>query len=72
MKKQFKLINLECASCAAKIESAIKKIDGVESAAISFMTQKLTIDADEGRFESIMDKVASICKRLEPDCKVMR
>ena len=47
MKKKFKLTDLDCANCAAKMEDAIKKIDGVKEATVSFMTQKLTIEADE-------------------------
>ena len=51
MKKKFKLTNLDCANCAAKMENAIKKIDGVRDANVSFMTQKMTIEADDSRFD---------------------
>lgn len=71
MKKKFKLDDLGCANCAAKMEDAIKKIDGVNDATISFMTQKLTIDADEGRFDAIMAEAARVCKRIEPDCTIV-
>ena len=47
MKKHFKLQDLDCANCAAKMENAVKKLDGVNDVAISFMTQKMTIDADD-------------------------
>lgn len=70
MKKKFKLTNLDCANCAAKMEDAIKKIDGVSDAAVSFLMQKLTIDADEARFDAIMQEVAAVCKRVEPDCEI--
>ena len=53
MKKKFKLIDLDCANCAAKMEDAIKKIDGVEDANVSFMTQKMTIIAEEDQFDRI-------------------
>ena len=46
MKKKFKLQDLDCANCAAKMEESIKKIDGVNDAVVSFMTQKMTVDAD--------------------------
>ena len=72
MTKRFKLIDLDCANCAAKMENAIKKIDGVSDATVSFMTQRRTIDADEARFEQIMDKVAAVCKKVEPDCQIVR
>ena len=54
MKKTFKMIDLDCANCAAKMEDAIKKIDGVQDAAVSFMTQKLTIQADDARFDAVV------------------
>ena len=54
MKKTFKMIDLDCANCAAKMEAAIKKIDGVQDAAVSFMTQKLTIQADDARFDAVV------------------
>ena len=72
MKKKFNLIDLDCANCAAKMEEAINKIDGVNSATVSFMAQRLTIDADESRFDSIMKEVAAVCKRVEPDCEIER
>ena len=57
MKKKFKLQDLDCANCAAKMEDAIKKIDGVNDASVSFMAQKMTVDADDARFEEIMDEI---------------
>ena len=72
MKKRFKLENLDCANCAAKMEDAIKKLDGVNDASVSFLTQKLTLDADDARFEEILDQAAKACKRVEPDCKLLR
>lgn len=72
MKKRFKLENLDCANCAAKMEAAIQKIDGVNDATISFMAQKLTLDADETRFEAIVDEVQRVCKKVEPDCQIIR
>lgn len=71
MKKKFKLIDLDCANCAAKMEEAIKKIDGVNDAAVNFMSQRLTIDADEGRFDAIMAEAARVCKKIEPDCTIV-
>lgn len=68
MKKKFKLTDLDCANCAAKMENAIKKIEGVTDATVSFMTQKLSIEADDSRFEEIMKEVVAVCKKVEPDC----
>lgn len=72
MKKKFKLQDLDCANCAAKMEEAIKKIDGVNDASVSFMTQKLTIDAVDDRFDAIMDEVEKVCAKVEPDTKILR
>lgn len=68
MKKKFKLQDLDCANCAAKMEEAIKKIEGVTDANVSFMTQKMSIEADESRFEAIMKEVVEVCRKVEPDC----
>lgn len=68
MKKKFKLTDLDCANCAAKMEDAIKKLDGVNDASVSFMMQKMTIDADDARFDEIMKAVVEVCKKVEPDC----
>ena len=72
MKKKFKLEDLDCANCAAKMEDAIKKIPGVNDAVVSFMTQKMTIDAEDERFEEIMDEVVKKCAKVEPDCRILR
>lgn len=68
MKKSFKLIDLDCANCAAKMEAAIKKLEGVRSAAVSFMSQKLTIEADDEIFDEVVKKAAECVKKVEPDC----
>lgn len=70
MKKRFELIDLDCANCAAKMEDAIQKIEGVQTATVSFMTQKLTIEADDARFDAIMKEVVKVCKKVEPDCTI--
>jgi len=71
MKKTYKIENLDCAGCAAKIESAIAKIDGVDSATVSFVTQKLKIEADESRIEDIMKVAEKTCRRVEPDYRLI-
>ena len=68
MKNKFKITDLDCANCAAKMEDAIKKLDGVNDASVSFMMQKMTIDADDARFDEIMKEVVEVCKKVEPDC----
>ena len=72
MKKTFKIQDLDCAKCAAKMERAINKLDGVEKATVSFMTQNLTIEAEDSCFNDIMDQVVLICRKVEPDCRILR
>ncbi len=72
MKKKFKLENLGCANCAAKMEERIKKIEGVSSASVNFMMQKLTIDAEDEKFDDVIMRAQQICSSLEPDCKIVR
>lgn len=71
MKKVYKLEDLDCANCAAKMERAIAKIDGVTSANVSFMSQRLTIEADDAKFDDIMKEVVKTCKKVEPDCRII-
>ncbi len=71
MKKKFKLVDLDCANCAAKMEAAINKIDGVKEATVSFMTQRLVIEADDARFDQIMQEVVKACKKVEPECEIV-
>ncbi len=71
MKKTFKLEELDCAHCAAKMETAISKLDGVVEAKISFMTQKLTIEADEKDFDAILKAAQKAVKKIEPDCRII-
>ena len=72
MKKKFKLTDLDCANCVAKMEEAIKKIEGVKDANVSFMMQKMTIEADDDRFDQIMEQVVEVCRKVEPDCVINR
>lgn len=71
MKKIYKLENLDCAVCAAKMAEAVKKIEGVENAEVSFFTQKMTVEADELLLPEIMKKAVKLCRRIEPDCKII-
>lgn len=72
MKKTYKLENLDCANCAAKMENAIAKLDGVERANVSFLTQRLSIEViDAEKIDSIMQDVKTVCKKIEPSCKIL-
>ena len=69
MKKRYRFV-VDCANCAAKVETAIKKIPGVNDASVNFMAQKLTLDADDDRFEEILRQAEAAAKKIEPDCQL--
>ena len=71
MKKTFKMIDLDCANCAAKMETAIKKLPGVTDASVSFMAQKMTVEVEDERFDAIMKEVVKVCRKVEPDCEIV-
>lgn len=71
MKKKFKLEDLDCANCAAKMEAAIKEIPGVINASVNFLAQKMMIEADDDKFDDIVKKAAECISKVEPDCKVV-
>ncbi len=70
MKKTFKLQDLDCANCAAKMENEINKLTGVE-ASVSFMTQKLTVSAPDESFDATLKQIVKLCKKIEPECKII-
>lgn len=72
MKKTFKLEGLGCANCAAKIESAVKKLKGVSSATVNFMTTKMTIEGEDEIFDDIIKAATDIVKKIEPDVVVKK
>ena len=71
MKKKFKMENLDCAHCAAKMEEGIKKIDGVIDASISFMTQKLVIEVEDDKMDKVMQEAVKAVAKVDPDCKII-
>ena len=70
MKSKFKIKGLDCANCAAELERAINKIEGINRASISFMTEKLEIEYDESRKNEVLEKVKKVIKKEEPDVKL--
>ena len=71
MKKVFKLKDLDCANCAAKMEAGIKKIPGVKNAQVNFMMQKMTIESDVEDFDALMQEVVKVCAKVEPDMEII-
>ena len=70
MKYNFKIKGIDCANCAAKLENAIQKVEGVNNATINFLGEKLVIECDESKKEEVMKKVLKVIKKEEPDCTV--
>ena len=66
MQKKFK-IEVDCANCAAKIETAIKELPGVKNASVSFMAQKLLLEADDDKFDAVLKDAVKAAKKVEPD-----
>ena len=71
MKKYFKLEELDCPNCTAKIENDVVKIDGVESAAVNLLSQKMIIECDESKVVEIVKQIKKIVKKYEPDVEVL-
>ena len=71
MKKVYKLKDLDCANCAAKMEAAIKKLPGVTNASVNFMMQKMTIESDSEDFGALMQEIVKVCAKIEPDCEII-
>lgn len=69
MKKQFKLDEIDCANCARELQDELAKLDGVKSVSVNFMTQKLTLEADDAEFDEVLDRVVEFTADAEPDCR---
>ena len=71
MKKKFKLQDLDCAHCAAKMEEAVKATAGVKDATLSFMTLKLKVEFEDGAdVDVVMQEAVKNCKKVEDDCEI--
>lgn len=71
MKKVVKIINIDCANCAAELEHAISKIEGVIEVSINFMAEKMVIDIDEKNYQDVVVKINKVKKKVEPDCEII-
>jgi cation transport ATPase len=68
MKKVIALQDLDCANCAAKMECAVKKVEGVSNANVNFMMQKMTVEIDSDQPNAVLAEIKKVCKKVEPDC----
>ena len=71
MVKVLKGEDLDCAHCAAKIEDAIKNLDGVNSATVSFLAQKITVEVDDDKVDTVLKEIVKTAEKIEPDCTVV-
>ena len=70
MKKYIKLSGLDCANCAAKMEQAVRGIDGVNAVSVNFMTQKMTLEAEDSRFAAVLEAAKKLIGKIDPDVEV--
>lgn len=71
MKKTFVMEDLDCAHCAAKMEQAIAKLEGVTSVTVNFLAQKMILEAEDDKFDFVVKQAVEICKKIEPDCVIV-
>ena len=71
MKKVYRMEDLDCANCAAKMEAAIAKLDGVKSVSVNFLTQKMTLETEFDDQKDLMKQIVKVCKKVEPDCCIL-
>ena len=71
VRKIFEMDGVDCANCAVKMEESIRGLEGVEYVNISFMAQRMTLEADEETFDSILKKAIKLCRKVDPDCSVI-
>lgn len=69
MQKKFS-IEVDCANCAAKIETAVKALPGVRNASVSFMAQKMLLDAEDDQFDAVLRQAVKAARRIEPDFEI--
>ena len=68
MKKVINLEDLDCANCAANMECAVKKVEGVTNANVNFMMQRMTVEIDSENPQAVLAEIKKVCKKVEPDC----
>lgn len=72
MRKSFNLDEIDCATCALKLQDALAKLDGVDQVSVNFLTQKLTLTAADERFDDVLERVLARASQIEPDCEIVR
>lgn len=72
MRKVYKLDEIDCPTCAQKLQDALAKVDGVQSVSVNFLTQKLTLEAEDDGFDAVLGRIVKLAADLEPDCEIAR
>ncbi len=72
MRYIYKLDEVDCAVCASNMEKGVKKLEGVENAVVSYVTQKLLIECDEGKIDTILNEAQKVIKKIDPRCKIVK
>lgn len=72
MRKAYKLDEIDCPTCAQKLQDALAKVDGVQSVSVNFLAQKLTLEAEDDCFDAVLGRVVKLAAGLEPDCEIAR
>jgi len=67
MKKSFKIRELDCAHCAQEIEDAASKVTGVNKVRVNFLSERMTLDAEDDKFDAVLDEIKKLVKTIEPD-----
>ena len=67
MKKAFKIRELDCAHCAQEIEEAASKVAGVNKVRVNFLSERMTLDAEDDKFDAVLEEIKKIVKTIEPD-----
>lgn len=71
MKKTFDMEELDCAHCAAKMEEGIRRLEGVIAVSVNFLTQKLTLEAEDALFDKVLKQAAKVCRRVDDNCRII-
>ena len=67
MKKNYILEDLDCANCAAKIEEGVKNIEGVIECSVSFVTEKMIVEIEDGKEKEVEKEIKKVVRKIEPD-----
>ncbi|GGP08721.1 cation transporter [Mammaliicoccus lentus] len=65
MKKTYKLLDVDCGNCAAKIEHGISKLDDVTDVKVNFMGQRMILEAPDDKFDAVFKQAKKIIKKID-------